>query len=126
MLLAMNQKSCDQYFSDLKRAGVLLVDSTFVSELPTERAIAIPFTRIARERIGKEVVANVVALGALAVFCPVVSRRAMKTAVLVHIPKRTEKLNRTALRAGIEAAAEFKKGIEGRGIPHGDFKLEED
>jgi 2-oxoglutarate ferredoxin oxidoreductase subunit gamma len=126
MLLAMNQKSCDQYFSDLKRAGVLLVDSTFVSELPTEGAIAIPFTRIARERIGKEVVANVVALGALTVFCAVVSRRAMKTAVLVRVPKRTEKLNRTALRAGIEAAEEFKKGIEGRGIPHGDFKLEED
>jgi len=60
LLLAMNQASCDTYFWDLKPDGLLVVDATFVDQLPTSRAIAIPFTQIAREEVGKELVANMV------------------------------------------------------------------
>ena len=76
LLLAMNQKSCDAYFFDLKPAGMLIVDSTFVRQLPTTRAIAIPFTRIAREKLGKEIGANIIALGALAALSGAVSSAA--------------------------------------------------
>ncbi len=126
MLVAMNQKSCNEYFPALKPNGTLLVDSTFVSEIPTERAVTIPFTRIAREQIGKVFVANVVFLGALTVFCPVVSREAMEAAVLDHVPKGTEGLNRSALQAGVEAAGKFKKEMAGREIAPREFPLEED
>jgi len=126
MLVAMNQKSCDEYSADLKPSGVLLVDSTFVSEVPMEKAVTIPFTRIARERIGKEFVANIVFLGTLTEFCPVVSRGAMESAVLGRVPKGTEELNRAALEAGIEEAIKFKGNRAGREIPQDYFKLEED
>lgn len=126
MLVAMNQKSCTEYFPALKPDGILLVDSTFVSEVPTERAVTIPFTRIAREKVGKEFVANIVFLGALTAFCPVVSRAAMEAAVLGRVPKGTEELNRAALQAGIEAAGKFKKEMAGRKIIQEDFKFEED
>ncbi len=126
MLMAMNQRSCDQYFSDLKANGILLVDSTFVSEVPLEGAVTIPFTQIAREKVGKEFVANIVSLGALTEFCPLLNVEALEKAVLGRVPKGTEALNRTALQAGIEAAARFKKKMARRSVVPEDYKLEED
>ncbi len=110
-LLAMNQKSCDEFYPDLKEDGVLLVDSTFVSQLPTPRAYQIPFTRIAREKFKREVVANIIALGSLTELTPIVSRKSMELAVLSRVPKGTEKLNSDALRAGISAAKKAKKDL---------------
>lgn len=109
VFLAMNQKSCDEYYADLKPEGMLIVDSTFVTQIPVARAIQIPFTRIARERFKREVVANIIALGALTQLTPIVSAKAMEAAVLARVPKGTEKLNRDALKAGIAAAQKAKK-----------------
>jgi 2-oxoglutarate ferredoxin oxidoreductase subunit gamma len=107
LLLAMNQKSCDAYFFDLKPNGMLIVDSTFVKQLPTTRVIALPFTQIARTEVGKEMTANIVALGALATLSRVVSLSSLEAAVLKRVPPGTEALNKTALDAGINAAKRF-------------------
>jgi len=104
LLLVMNQKSCDEFYPDLKPEGTLIVDSTFVTQVPTPKAYRVPFTRIAREKFGKEVVANIIALGALSQLTPIVSAKAIESAVLARVPKGTEKLNREALRAGMAAA----------------------
>jgi 2-oxoglutarate ferredoxin oxidoreductase subunit gamma len=109
LLLAMNQRSCDEFCLDLKPEGILIVDSTFVIQLPTSKAFQIPFTRIAREKFKREVVANIIALGALTQLSPVVSSEAVESAVLARVPKGTEKLNQDALRAGIHAAKKAKK-----------------
>ena len=109
LLLAMNQKSCDEFYPDLKPEGLLVVDSTFVTQIPTQKAFQIPFTRIAREKFKREVVANIIALGALAQLSPIVSLKAMEAAVLARVPKGTEKLNRDALKAGMAAAKRTKK-----------------
>jgi len=103
-LLAMNQMSCDEYYADLKPEGLLIADSTFVTQLPVSRAFAIPFTRIAREKLKKEVAANMVALGTLPILTGIVSQRAIEKAVRQRIPKGTEDLNAEALRAGMAAA----------------------
>jgi 2-oxoglutarate ferredoxin oxidoreductase subunit gamma len=104
LLLAMNQRSCDEFYPDLKPEGLLIVDSTFVTQVPTPKAFQIPFTRIAREKFEREVVANIVALGALSQLSPIVSAKAVESAVLARVPKGTEKMNRDALRAGMNAA----------------------
>ncbi len=104
LLLAMNQKACDAYFFDLKPAGMLIVDSTLVSQLPTTRAVAIPFTQIAREKLGKEIGANIIALGALAVLSGAVSLSSLEASVMSRIAPGTEDFYRKALELGIEAA----------------------
>lgn len=109
LLLAMNQKSCDEFYPDLKPDGIVIVDSTFVRQIPTPKAFQVPFTRIAREKFKREVVANIIALGALSQLTPMVSVKAVEAAVLARVPKGTEALNRDALKAGMSAAKRAKK-----------------
>ncbi len=109
VLLAMNQKSCDAYFFDLKPTGMLIVDSTFVKQLPTTRAIRIQFTQICREKLGKELGANIVALGALAVLSGAVSLGSLEAAVMRRSLRGTEDFNRKALELGIAAAGNVLK-----------------
>lgn len=110
LVLAMNQKACDSYGYDLKPGGLIIVDGTLVKDLPTPRAIALPFTQIARQELGKEMVANIVALGALVKISGVVAVDSLEKAVLARVPAGTEELNRRALAAGVAAAVEFLRG----------------
>ena len=109
LLVAMNQKSCDEFYQDLKPDGLLIVDSTFVSQIHFPRVYQIPFTRIARETLKGEMTANIVALGAITKLTPIVTLRAMEQAVLARAPKGSEKLNRDALEAGMTAAMKVRE-----------------
>jgi 2-oxoglutarate ferredoxin oxidoreductase subunit gamma len=115
VLLAMNQKSLDTYGSDLKPDGLLIVDETLVPEVFAESFVAIPFTRMARD-LGKEMVANIVALGTLAALSGVVSLESLEKAVLARVPKGTEELNRKALQAGVDAALNPKGNNRNRSV----------
>jgi 2-oxoglutarate ferredoxin oxidoreductase subunit gamma len=110
LVLAMNQKACDSYGYDLKPGGLLIVDGTFVKDLPSPRTISLPFTQIARQDLGKEMVANIVALGALGKISGVVAMDSLEKAVLARVPVGTEDLNRRALAAGGAAAEKFLQG----------------
>ncbi|MGA7562711.1 MAG: 2-oxoacid:acceptor oxidoreductase family protein [Desulfobaccales bacterium] len=104
VLLALNQKSLDVFLGDLKEGGVLLVDADLVQEVPESGALSIPFTRMAREA-GRELMANIVALGALAAITGAVSREALKAAVLARVPAASREMNERALEAGLAAGA---------------------
>jgi len=122
LFLAMNQASCDAYFYDFRPNGLLIVDSGFVEQVPTSRVISIPFTNIARE-LGRELVANMVALGAIGHFCDRVASENIEKALLDRVPKGTEELNRKALAAGIAAAGEFDLSLLPRSIASEDDEL---
>jgi len=111
VLLAMNQESCDKFFMDLNPHGLLVVDATLVHHVPTSRAVALPFTEIAREKLGTEIVANMVALGAVGYLTQVVSLKSLESALLERVPKGTQKINKEALRAGIKAAKKVDLSI---------------
>lgn len=104
LLLAMNQAACDAYFYDLKPNGILVVDSGLVEQHPTSRIIAIPFTEIAKEEVGRELVANMVALGAIGLLSDKVDLGNLERALLARVPKGTEDMNSRALQYGIEEA----------------------
>ncbi len=104
LLLAMNQAACDAYFFDIKANGLLVVDSSLVEQFPTSRIISIPFTRIAKEEIGRELVANMVALGTIGFLSGQVDLANLEKALLDRVPKGTEEMNSKALMRGIEEA----------------------
>ncbi len=109
VLLCLNQESCDKYFPDLKEDGVLIVDSLYVKNVPTPRAYALPFTEIAKNVVGRVVVANVVALGAVCELTPYVTRRAFEEALRASVPKGTEQVNLHAFEEGAAAARRLKE-----------------
>jgi len=108
LLLAMSQMACDRNFFSLKRSGILVVDGDLVENVPTNRAYVVPITNLARQEVGRTVVANVVALGILVALSGVVSRQAVAAAVLAGTPKGTEKLNSKALEVGFRVGDELK------------------
>lgn len=113
ILLAMNQVSCDTYFRDLKLEGLLIVDATLVQQIPTQRAVAIPFTEMSKRETGKEMAANMVALGAVGYLSGAVSPKSLETALTGKFSKEIERSNRKALRAGIRAAQK----VDLKGLP---------
>jgi 2-oxoglutarate ferredoxin oxidoreductase subunit gamma len=104
LLLALNQPSCDAYFTDLKPDGLLIVDATLVHQIPTKRVAALPFSKIARDTVGKELAMNAVVLGAASYVTGVVSPENMERALRRRVPKGTEAMNLKAFRAGVKAA----------------------
>ncbi|MCX5894561.1 MAG: 2-oxoacid:acceptor oxidoreductase family protein [Proteobacteria bacterium] len=115
LLLAMSQDAYDENYQFLKPDGILIVDSTHVSQTADAQVYSIPFTRIAREKLGRENVANIVALGAVTQIFPHISESAMEKAVLGRVPKQFLELNKKAFQAGIDAAKTEKKKTASRG-----------
>lgn len=104
-LLAMTQNALDKYGGDLKPEGVLLIDSTLVHEVPAKfkHVHRVPITQIAKEQLGRELFANIVALGAVARLSDAVTLEELERAVLARVPKGTEEVNKKALALGFAA-----------------------
>jgi len=118
LLLAMSQEACDKYHYDLKEDGLLIVDSSLVSYIPTSYAQGFPFTRLAKERLGRGVVANIIALGALVGLTHILSPKALEEAVITHVPPETRDLNLKALKLGLKIGKEARakeRRVKGRG-----------
>jgi 2-oxoglutarate ferredoxin oxidoreductase subunit gamma len=107
-LLALTTESYRVY-GKLMGKGLIVVDSSveLLDEIQA-RTVRIPILRTAAEDIGKKVVANIVALGALAGVSGIVSLTTLEHAVKNRVPKGTEELNLKALRKGFELALASK------------------
>ncbi|MFZ5519078.1 MAG: 2-oxoacid:acceptor oxidoreductase family protein [Candidatus Zhuqueibacterota bacterium] len=109
LLLALTQESCDRYHKDLKDSGILLVDTDAVSQCPPGKfkIYRVPIINIARDKVGRVMVANIVALGIIAELTKIVSIEALESAILSRVPKGTEKLNIEAFRIGVNTGKEI-------------------
>jgi 2-oxoglutarate ferredoxin oxidoreductase subunit gamma len=105
-LLAMSQSAYEENLPSLKKGGTLLVDSTYVSEVSGTNMFAIPFSRIAKQKFGRENVANIIALGAITRVFPVISEKSMEKAVLNRVPKRFIEMNKQAFKEGVNLGDE--------------------
>ena len=109
--LAMTQESADKYANGIKEGGVLLLDSDFVKNEPKGnfKIYKFPITRTAKEEVGREIVANVVALGAMIALTDVVSREAGEKAVLAKVPEAFLDLNKKAYSMGYDKVKDLLK-----------------
>jgi 2-oxoglutarate ferredoxin oxidoreductase subunit gamma len=101
----MSQEGFEKYGADASNPAVMLVDSTLVHTRPACRCIEIPATKEAKASLGRDIVANIVMLGALVRATHIVSETALEKAILDSVPKGTEDLNIRAMKKGIELAA---------------------
>ena len=109
VLLAMTQESMDKYYPDVRKDGLIVVDSDLVTNIPTDNYYGLPFTKLAREEAGHVMVANVVALSAIAALTGIVSKDDIIKAVLNRAPKGTEEKNKAAVEIGFREALKIKK-----------------
>lgn len=102
LVLAMSQESCTKYTNDLSPKGILVTDSQFVRKLPqhVSKIYELPITKSAKENLGKELFANIIALGAINQLLQAVSDEALIKALLKRVPQGTEELNKKALLIG--------------------------
>ena len=109
--LAMTQEAADKYANGIKEGGVLLLDSDFVGVEPKGnfKIYKFPIIRTAKEEVGREIVANVVALGAMIALTDVVSREAGEKAVLAKVPEAFLDLNKKAYSTGYDKVKELLK-----------------
>lgn len=106
LMLAFTQEACDKYATSLRKGGILLADSKFVTRIPSGdfKVYAVPIMEVAQKDIGKAVVANIVALGLIAGLSKIVTPAAMEQAIRSRVPRGTEEMNLAAFRKGLELA----------------------
>ncbi len=102
----MSQEGFEKYGASAPEGAVMILDSTLVHSRPACTCIEVPATKEAREKLGRDIVANIVMLGALVAATHVVSETAIERAILDSVPKGTEKLNQSAMARGFELIKE--------------------
>lgn len=104
LLLAMTQEAVDKYASEVKDGGIIITDSGYVRNLPEGKfkVYSFPITQIAEEKIGKKIVANIIALGTIERLSKIVSPEAIVSAIRARVPKGTEETNISAFKQGQE------------------------
>lgn len=102
LLLSLTQKAYDEYKRDLKEDGILIVDSSVNIEdnINVKYVYKIPIIQTAKEKVGRELVANIVALGSIRQITNIIKYENLKKAVLARVPEGSEKLNIKALEEG--------------------------
>lgn len=103
LVLAMTQEATNKYCADLPAEGILVIDTTFVKEVPehAKNVYRLPITETAANELGKILFANIIAIGAIVAATKVVSVESVTKAVLHRVPKGTEEVNKKALELGM-------------------------
>lgn len=102
ILLALTEEALQKYKNNLKPEGTIIVDSSIEASQIPGHIIKLPIIETAQNKVGKVIVANIVALGVLITATKIVSKTSIEKAVLDRVPKGTEELNKKALYAGFE------------------------
>ena len=111
ILLALTQQACDKYVQNLKEDGLLLIDSTNVSNIPSfpGKIYQYPITKDAINILGNQLVTNVISLGIIVQLTNIVTKNAIRKALQNRIPERIRDLNKKALEHGFQIAEKFIK-----------------
>jgi Pyruvate ferredoxin/flavodoxin oxidoreductase. len=57
ILLAMSQEASDKFLNRVKKGGLVILDSSYVTDVPSHNGVSlyfIPISDTARDRLGKE------------------------------------------------------------------------
>ena len=102
ILIAMSQEALDKNLKDLKKSGILLVDSTCVKKIPetTAKIFKVDATENAQKICGSKIYANMLMLGALTTATCITTEEAMKKAIEDTIAKNGTSINKQAYGEG--------------------------
>jgi 2-oxoglutarate ferredoxin oxidoreductase subunit gamma len=116
-IIVMNLPSLDKYESMVKPGGVLVVNASLVDREVKRKditSISLPCNEIAEES-GDRRMANMVAIGALLAFLPVLKQKDIEAALNAHMPGRHKHLlpkNVIAIKKGAAYAKKHARMAE--------------
>ena len=101
-LMVLTQKSFDHYGPETDENCLILMDSELSVPEGTKakRIVSLPILDTAKNVVGRIQTANIVAVGCINELLHITDDKTMEKAVMMHIPKGTEKLNIKALEEG--------------------------
>lgn len=105
LLVALSQEACNNYYRYMKRAGILLVDTTLVQHTPTNHFLGLPFTKLAKDNIGNPLTINTIVLGAVTHLLPFAERRLVRKSLEENMPAKIQAINIKAFNLGQRQAA---------------------
>jgi len=112
ILLAFNAPSLAKFGLSVKKGGCIIYDNSIAKDVkpadPSIKVVGVPFTEIAAG-LGKLVVKNIVALGALQAATEIFPKETFLAAIRQALKDKASliPLNEQAFDAGIQAAKEF-------------------
>ncbi|MEN4018493.1 MAG: 2-oxoacid:ferredoxin oxidoreductase subunit gamma [Methanobacterium sp.] len=114
IFVAMSHTALMAYLDDLKDGGILIADSDMINEEEVVPFVLkhnidyyrAPATKTAAQKIGLNIVANMVMVGAITKATKVVSKEAARKAIAEIVPPGTEAKNIAAFEAGLELIKE--------------------
>jgi 2-oxoglutarate ferredoxin oxidoreductase subunit gamma len=116
ILLALTQTACNKYVKNLNKNGILVADSTLVTEVPaiSNKIYLFPIAETAQKKIGTKLVTNIISLGIIVGLTEVVSQEAIQKALRSRIPAKAREVNEKALLLGFDIAKDFKTKKENK------------
>lgn len=100
LLVALSQEACNNYYPYLKPGGVLLIESDIVRQPPSNQYLGLPFTKLAKDKIGIVQAMNTVVLGALTYLLPFTVQRTMRKSMEEALPAKIRAVNVKAFNLG--------------------------
>jgi len=100
LLVALSQEACNAYYPYLKPGGALVIESDLVPQPPTNMYLGLPFTRLAKEKVGIAQAMNTVVLGALSYLLPFVQQTVMRKSLESALPPKIRAVNVKAFNLG--------------------------
>lgn len=114
ILLAMNQESASKFADEVKEGGLILVDSSFVNQMPDGRVYGFELTGTSIGKFKTPVAANIIALGIIAALDGIFSLESWVSAIKETVPERFLDMNLKAFELGHKQGREFIHVDEGR------------
>ncbi len=104
LLVALSQDACNAYYNQLKPGGIFVVESELVKQSPTNMFLGLPFTRLAKEKLGVPQAMNILVLGALCLLLPFADPRLVRKGLETSLPAKAKEVNVKAFNLGLREA----------------------
>lgn len=100
LLVALSQEACNTYYPYLKQGGVLVLESDLVKQPPTNKFLGLPYTSLAKDKVGIAQAMNTVVLGSLSYLLPFINQGAMRKSLEAVLPPKIRAINTKAFNLG--------------------------
>lgn len=100
VLVALSQEACNSYYPYLKPGGALVIESDLVKQPPTNQFLGLPYTSLAKEKVGIVQAMNTVVLGSLSYLLPFINQATMRKSLESVLPAKIQAVNTKAFNLG--------------------------